>query len=278
MGAIIWLASYPKSGNTWLRAFLHNLLRAPARPMNINEIDSFTLGESQAAWYRPLTDRPPGQLSPEELAELRPKAHRAMMQAHPDSVFVKTHSYLGESRGVPLITMDCTAGAIYVVRNPLDVVLSFADHFGLSIDKAMEAMARDNGVSAPTERNVREFISSWSMHVRSWTQGPNPQLLVLRYEDMLDTPLETFGRTARFLGLKPPRARLTRAIRFSSFKTLRRQEDAAGFKERSENSRRFFRAGKKDQWKDKLTPEQVAAIVDCHREQMDRYGYVPQGY
>ncbi|MDH3594447.1 MAG: sulfotransferase domain-containing protein [Rhodospirillales bacterium] len=278
MGALVWLASYPKSGNTWLRAFLHNLLRAPARPMNINEIDSFTLGDSQAAWYRALTDRAPDQLSPEELAELRPKAHRAMMKAHPDSVFVKTHSYLGENSGVPLITMDCTAGAIYVVRNPLDVVLSFADHFGLSIDKAMEAMARDNGVAAPTERNVSEFIGSWSMHVKSWTQRPNSQLLVLRYEDMLDTPFKAFGRTAKFLGLEPPRARLAKAIRFSSFKTLRSQEDAAGFKERSDKSRRFFRAGKKNQWKDKLTPEQVRAIIDRHREQMSRFGYIPEGY
>ncbi len=278
MGALVWLASYPKSGNTWLRAFLHNLLRAPAKPMNINEIDSFTLGDSHAAWYRPLTGKPPDQLSPEDLAELRPKAHRAMMTAHPDSVFVKTHSYLGESRGVPLITMDCTAGAIYVVRNPLDVVLSFADHFGLSVDKALEAMARDDGLSSPTEGHVRQFIGSWSMHVRSWTQQPNSQLLVLRYEDMLDTPFKTFGRTARFLGLKPPRARLSKAIRFSSFKSLKSQEDRAGFKERSENSRRFFRAGKKDQWKDKLTPEQVRAIVDRHREQMSRFGYIPKGY
>ncbi len=278
MGALVWLASYPKSGNTWLRVFLHNLLRAPARPMNINEIDSFTLGDSHAAWYRKFTDLPHEQLSLQQLAELRPKVHRAMMQAHPDSVFVKTHSFLGESQDVPLITMDCTVGAIYVVRNPLDVVLSFADHYGLSIDRAIEAMARDDGVTAPTEQNVREFISSWSRHVKSWTQEPNPQLLVLRYEDMLDLPLKTFGRTARFLGVKPPRARLAKAIRFSSFKTLRRQEDTAGFKERSDKSQRFFRAGKKDQWKDKLTPEQVRAIVERHREEMSRFGYVPEGY
>ena len=133
-------------------------------------------------------------------------------------------------------------------------------------------------MSPPTENNVREFFSSWSMHVKSWTQQPNPQLLVLRYEDMLDLPFKTFGRTAKFLGLKPPRARLAKAIRFSSFKTLRSQEDTAGFKERSVSSRRFFRAGKKDQWKDKLTPEQVRAIVERHREQMSRFGYVPEGY
>ena len=96
--------------------------------------------------------------------------------------------------------------------------------------------------------------------------------------DLLDSPVKTFGRTARFLGLKPPRARLEKSIRFSSFKALRQQEDKAGFKERSDKSQRFFRAGKKDQWKEKLTPEQVQAIVDGHREQMSRFGYVPEGY
>ncbi len=95
---------------------------------------------------------------------------------------------------------------------------------------------------------------------------------------MLDLPLKTFGGTAKFLGLKPPRARLAKAIRFSSFKTLRSQEDAAGFKERSDKSRRFFRAGKKDQWKDKLTTAQVQAIVERHREEMSRFGYVPKGF
>ena len=174
MGALIWLASYPKSGNTWLRVFLHNLLRAPAKPMSINEISRFTLGDSHGVWYRPFTDKAPDKLTFEDLAELRPKAHREMMKAYPDSVFVKTHSFLGENRGVPLITMDCTAGAIYVVRNPLDVVLSFADHYGLSIDRAIEAMARDDGLTAPTELHVREFISSWSRHVKSWTREPNP--------------------------------------------------------------------------------------------------------
>ncbi len=58
MGAIIWLASYPKSGNTWLRAFLHNLLRNPSQPADINQLDRFALGDSQKMWYAEVADRP----------------------------------------------------------------------------------------------------------------------------------------------------------------------------------------------------------------------------
>jgi hypothetical protein len=278
MGALVWLASYPKSGNTWMRAYLHNLLRNPPRPMPINEIDRFTLGDSQIGWYGRFTKKKPADLSLAEMAMLRPKVHRAMMSAHPDSIFVKTHSYLGESCGVPLITMECTAGAIYIVRNPLDVLLSFANHFGLSIDQTVETMAREGGLTKPTEANVSEFINSWSTHVKSWTQVPNPRLHVVRYEDMLDNPVPVFGNVARFLGLNPPKERLMRAIEFSSFKELRKQEETEGFKERSVNAEKFFRSGRKEQWREKLTDAQVRRIVDRHREQMSRFNYVPEGY
>lgn len=278
MGAIIWLASFPKSGNTWMRAFLHNLLRNTEKPISINEIDKFSLGESVASWYYQFTDKKATELSPEELAELRPKAHKAMMGAHPDSVFVKTHSYLGESCGKPIHTMEATAGAIYVVRNPLDVCPSFANHFGLSIDKAIEALENDQGTGAPTETHVTEYITSWSMNVRSWTQVPHPQIKVVRYEDLLERPQKTFGSVAGFLGLDPPKERLKKAIKFSSFKELSKQESQTGFKEKSDHAQRFFNVGKRDQWREKLTEAQIKRIVEGHREQMERFKYVPLGY
>jgi hypothetical protein len=278
MGAIIWLASYPKSGNTWMRVFLHNLLRNPDKPMPINEIDRFTLGESQANWYYQFTRKKPTELSLEELAQLRPKVHRAMTGAHPDSVFVKTHNYLGESCGSSLITMECTAGAIYIVRNPLDVVLSFANHFGVDVDRAIEALARDGGLTEATDTNVIEFINSWSMHVKSWTQILHPRLSVVRYEDMLERPLKTFGGVARFLGVNPPKDRLKKAIKFASFKELKAQEQREGFKERSHKAESFFRVGRRDQWREKLSEDQVRRIVEIHREQMERFGYVPPGF
>ncbi len=278
MGAIIWLASFPKSGNTWMRAFLHNLLRNPDRPMPINELDKFTLGDSQYSWYQLFTSKPAPELTLEELAELRPKVHRAMMGAHPDSVFVKTHGYLGASKGAAIHTMECTAGGIYIVRNPLDVTLSYADHFGLSLDDAIEAMGLEGALSQATETQVIEFLNSWSTNVKSWTQVPNPRLHVVRYEDMLDRSVRTFTGVARFLGLNPPRPRIEKAIKFSSFRTLKKQEEEQGFRERSEHSKAFFRKGRRDQWKRELSPAQIARVVELHREQMARFGYIPQGY
>ncbi|MEN6541443.1 sulfotransferase domain-containing protein [Parvibaculum sp.] len=278
MGALIWLASYPKSGNTWMRSFLHNLLRNPTRPVPLDELDKFCLGESHSAWYRHRSQKPLEELTPEELAALRPLVHRDFTTVFPDSVFVKTHNFLGDWHGYPLHNMEVTAGAIYIVRNPLDVALSMAPHYGLTIDEAIDALANELAGTAMVEGHVPEMHASWSTHVRSWTRHPNPQLLVLRYEDLLDKPRKSFKRVAEFLGLKPTSERLERAIKFSSFKMLKAQEQREGFKERSSKAAAFFREGRKDQWREKLTPAQIRRIIADHHEQMARFGYIPADY
>lgn len=278
MGALIWLASYPKSGNTWMRSFLHNLFRNASAPVSINELDDFCLGESDAAWYAPRSPRPLAELGLDEIARLRPVVHRDFTLAFPDSVFVKTHNYLGEWFGVPLHNMEVTAGGIYVLRNPLDVAISLSHHFGETIDEAIAHLA-DEGAGTPvTGKHVPEVHRSWSTHVASWTAVPNPQLLVLRYEDLLLKPKKYFKKVAQFLGLKPPQERLERAIRNSSFKALKAQEQKTGFKERSDKADAFFREGRAEQWRDVLTPDQVRRIIADHHAQMARFGYIPDDY
>lgn len=275
MGAIIWLASYPKSGNTWTRAFLHNLLMNPKEPADINALNRFCLGEDKAQYYAQFDARPLTELSFKEVMALRPKVHRLLTESFPDSVFVKTHNFLGEVEGIPLVTMDCTAGGVYIVRNPLDVAISYAHHFGVDIDEAIAQMANPVMGSPTTEMVVRQVYGSWSLNVKSWTQVPMPSLHVMRYEDMHSQPFRTFGNLARFLGLNPPRERLQKAIDNSSFKALQRQERQHGFIERSANSR-FFREGRPGQWRGVLSKEQIARIVEDHREQMERFDYVPK--
>ncbi|MDX5361176.1 MAG: sulfotransferase domain-containing protein [Alphaproteobacteria bacterium] len=276
MGGIIWLASYPKSGNTWTRAFLHNLLTNPAQPVDVNELDKFTLGESARSWYERHATKPLESMTLDEIVALRAQVHRDFTRVSPDSVFVKTHNFLGERGGHPIHNMDVTAGAIYIVRNPLDVVISMTHHFGLSVDEAIDMMNNPLADTDLTERHVPQILSTWSTHVTSWAREERPGLHIMRYEDMLEKPLKTFGKLTRFLGLNPSKERLQKAIRFSSFRVLKEQEKARGFKERSAVAKSFFREGTRDQWRKLLTPEQVQRIVDDHGEQMARFGYVPK--
>jgi hypothetical protein len=223
--------------------------------------------------YQRLDPRPPTQIPDEEIAHLRPKVHRLMTASSPDNVFVKTHNALVEDFGVPVISLDLTAGAIYVVRNPLDVVISYSHHLGWTIDQTIELMAASAARTPSGEAFVTEKICSWSVHVESWTARPNRTLHVVRYEDMHAEPIKTFGGIAAFLGLKPPRERLERAIRLSSFKVLQEQEKRHGFIERSPVAERFFRQGKAGQWRAALSEAQIQRVMTDHAAQMDRFGY-----
>lgn len=278
MGGLIWLASYPKSGNTWLRSFLHNLLMNTEEPVPPDELTRFCIGEANAAHYRKRVGVAWDKVTPADIARVRVDVQKDFTFASSDSVFVKSHNYLGPWLGHPLFNMNVTAGAIYVLRNPLDVVLSAREHFGLDLPGAIK-MLRDPGSGSPlSDVGVPEVYTTWSNHVRSWTANPNPQLLVLRYEDMLAKPTEVFGSVAQFLGLDPPRERLERAIENSSFKKLKSLESTTGFKEKSHHAESFFRKGEAGQWREELTEKQVREIIADHRIQMQRFGYIPEDY
>jgi hypothetical protein len=275
MGKIIWLASYPKSGNTWLRAFLHNFLRNPAEGYDLNRMDEYSLGDSGSIFYQKFLRKPVKEMTEEEIMILRPKVQEMHTQSTPDNVFVKSHNALVEYLDRPMISMEHTAGAIYVVRNPLDVLISHADHYGKSIEESMDIMNSPNAKSESGEYSVFELQCSWSRHVESWTSRPHRSLHVMRYEDMHVRPLETFGGLVSFLGLPLERDRLRRAIEQSSFKQLRQQEEKHGFRERSNAQARFFREGKTEGWRDKLTRTQVETMVAVNEPHMRRFGYWP---
>jgi Sulfotransferase domain len=173
------------------------------------------------------------------------------------------------------INFSVTSGAIYIVRNPLDVAISYAHHLGKPIDFAIDFMNLKSAETTVTEKQVYEVYGSWSQHVLSWTRKPHPAIYVMRYEDMLAEPRKTFGALARHLLFTPSDEQLADAIDRSSFQRLREQEEKAGFKERPDEAERFFRDGRAGQWKEVLTSAQIARIVEAHKEQMERFGYLP---
>lgn len=277
MGKIVWLASYPKSGNTWMRTFLHNLMRNPNEPHDINKINELSTGDSIPLWYKRVIDKPMAEWTQQDVADVRGEVQRLISYSRSDNVFVKTHNAMVEFLDKPIIHMEWTAGAIYIVRNPLDVCISLADHYGVSIDEAIRAMGDETTATVGSDKIVYEVHTSWSNHCWSWTQNPHPGLLVLRYEDMLHHPKQAFGSVCNFLGLRPPKARLEHAIELSSFDSLKKQEAKKGFREVSDRSlsKSFFRVGKSGQWRTTLSQEQVDRVVERHKEQMQRFRYWP---
>ena len=275
MAGIIWLASYQKSGNTWVRAFLANLLRNPDRPVPINELPNFALGDGFLIHFEALSGKPASEMTAAEFQDLRPRLHLWFAQSNPDSSFVKTHNACVSVDGQPLITPTATAGAIYVLRNPLDVAVSFAHHHQIGMQEAVDRIC-DDGNIIPASSNQREqYLLSWSTHVNSWLKAPGLKCHVLRYEDMLATPRKAFGGLVKFLGLPDNPARLKKAIRFSSFKELSGQEKKERFVEsRRDGKSAFFRQGKVGAWRAALSEAQVAKIVESQGEVMKAFGYL----
>jgi hypothetical protein len=275
MPGILWLASYPKSGNTWLRAFLANLFRNPPRPIPIDELPQHAIGDNFLIHYEQYTGRPRADLSDEELNALRPKVHDWIAEARADTVLMKTHNILGKVGDVPLITPSATAGAVYVVRNPLDLAVSYASHYQVSIDRAIELLGDTDNVLPPTEDQLPQYLSTWSRHVLTWIDAPGLKVHVMRYEDMHAEPFKAFGGLVAFLGLPKDMPRLKKALEFSRFEELSAQEEGGGFIEaRPDRKARFFREGKVGGWRDVLTEAQVAQIVADHGPVMRRLEYL----
>lgn len=279
MGNICWIASYPKSGNTWMRAFITNYLDNGSRPVDINTL--FERSQAEAKAFRFAAHAPGGDttaLGTEEICSLRPTVQAAMAAEAQGTIFVKTHNFHGAYQGYPLHNSTVTSGAIYIVRNPLDVAVSVARYFAFSIPEAIDFMAEDMTGTMNEAENVPQIISSWSKNVQSWTQDSGSSFLVLRYEDLLAKPLKAFRKVVTLLGQPRDDKRLKKAIQFSSFRQMQLQEQAGGFNERHEDASRFFRAGSSQQWRKLLDDLQVRQIVDTHHEQMARFRYLPPGY
>jgi hypothetical protein len=187
---------------------------------------------------------------------------------------VKTHHALVMDRGVRTINIEVTSGAIYIVRNPLDVAISFAHHMGSTVDAAIEEMSTANLETGISDRSVYEVYGSWSQHVESWTRKSHRTIYVMRYENMLADPMRVFGGLARHLLLRPTDDQLRIAVERSSFENLKKQEVESGFREKPEKAEHFFREGKAGQWREQLSRRQVRRIVQDHHIQMKRFGYL----
>jgi aryl sulfotransferase len=279
LSGIVWLASYPKSGNTWLRVFLSNFQSDRGIPADINDLDIWGAGN------RRMADDALGvecsDLTSEEIDRYRPAVCRIVANRSEKTLFVKTHdAYIVNSGAEPLIPRDVTTAAVYLVRNPLDVCVSFAHHAAKPLDCAIDQMALDTMTLARSGDRLRyqlqQRLLSWSRHVLSWLDQRAVRLHVMRYEDMCRQPVEAFSGAVRFLGLEDDPERLRRAIAFSSFDALRLQELKHGFKEKPFEAASFFRSGQVGAWRAILTDKQIERLLLDHGAVMRRLGYISE--
>ncbi|MGF1553108.1 MAG: sulfotransferase domain-containing protein [Paracoccaceae bacterium] len=257
---IVWLASYPKSGNTWLRSFLAKYFTPKHDQLDINTLRRFTTGDVRADFFERASGRSPFKAADfDEWLMLRQKALHLIAVSKPQPHFVKTHCMVDRIGPYPLIPPQVTAAAIYLVRNPFDVAQSYARHLGYSLDDTVALMENPKGINR-TAANIFEVLGRWDDHVASWTRARGLARHVMRYEDMVADPERAFRDLLAFLKAPVNDGKLRRALRETSFEALRQEEAKKGFIERPGHMDAFFAKGRAGSWREELSAEQVARL------------------
>jgi hypothetical protein len=278
MKNIVWLVSYPKSGNTWFRMFLANYLRKSTDPLPLNEIESTRIA-SNAEDFENYINLNPFELTPDEVDLFRPDMYLTLSAEAKESekiLLKKVHdAYTINANEYPIFPEDVSQCAIYFVRNPLDVCVSYANHSTDNIESKVEfILDEEASIAGKKNGQLRQILLSWKSHINSWKNQNRIRTHFVRYEDMLQKPMETFGGIVHYLGLDYDQENLERSILFSNFKLLQQMEQEKGFREKAQVCNNFFWKGKIGNYKEYLTEEQVEKIVIYNSQTMKEFGYI----
>lgn len=282
---LILIASYPKSGNTWVRLVLEKLLHGRGAPFSINDLSHGFQGHPRRLMFDAIASANAADLLPDEIDELLPLVYRQLGTELFQRTLMKVHDCAAKASrsGQWIIPPDCVQAVLYLVRHPFDVAVSYARFSGITVNEAVEVMSAEDGLfAAETGRLPMALparIGSWSGNVRSWT-GPSPyHVVTARYEDLYADPQLAFQPLIQATGFRFAAADIRAAIEQSSFERVRGEERDQGFKERPSTSGTFFRAGRPQSWREEgeLNEALRETLVRDHGEMMRKFGYRPDG-
>jgi len=276
----VWLASYPKSGNTWVRAMLAALDHGHV------DLDAGMRASTIASARGPLewlTGLVSSELRHEEVCRLRPLIDAALGARMDPELHPVWHRKIHDGLfsgygGASIVSPEATRAAIYVVRDPRDVAVSYAHHLGCDLATAVEHMADPvGGMARGRDRayaQLPQHLGTWSDHVEGWLDHDLFPVALVRYEDLLEDPVLQLRRLVEILGREATPEALAAATDAASFEKLQLQETSSGFRERPSPERAFFRRGIAGAWHDEL-PADLAARIECdHARVMTRMGYL----
>jgi hypothetical protein len=262
-----WLASYPKSGNTWVRLFMQAYRHGD---LNFNSLGN--LSDTSRICWQGATFQPLSKLTEQHAALVRPAAlFNLQLQCATIPIerpVVKTHAANVCVLDVTQIPAQLTYSAVHLVRDPRDVAVSWASHFGQDQDTAIERLC-DNG-NALASNDTLSVLCDWSRHTETWQQASN--VLTVQYEDLKTKPYVEFAKIVRHIGDEWDQERFDRALEMTDFDHLKQREEKDGFAEAREG--RFFRKGQTGGYAEALTADQIKRIEDAHGPKMREFGYL----
>ena len=270
---LAWLASYPKSGNTWLRSFFSALCNRGNFDINKLEFNEIFADKYLFSLLvkKNISDFDEHQLEIERRRlldfYLKTKKLPYLLKIH-DQFKISSHDNL------PIFHTQIPTTAIYIIRNPFDVTLSFSRYLGISIDEIIDNYVCKAGSTIYMDNRFPRQIGTWQEHVMSWKQQNEIPVKFIRYEDLKAKPYESFRGLLSFLELEFPENEINDAIDKSDFKKLKKMERNEGFRERLLKDVPFFFTGETLEGEKNLTQAQKKRIINNNLEAMSIFGYL----
>ena len=282
---IVWLASYPKSGNTWLRAFITSLLSKSTGENSLENMRAIRAYPLTDDFYNLLDD-----FSDFKKIAKNWETSQNIINLQKKIKILKTHHQLCKIDNFLFTNYKNSLATIYVVRDPRNVITSLMHHYSLkNYDEALKFIFDKHRFSGRLDKkeNLKRktefptYISSWQNHFNSW-KNFKKNFLLIKYEDLINRPEKTFNKISKFLeiiiNIKITNEKINEAIIKSSFKNLKKSEEKFGFSEAPisdlNETKKFFNLGPKNDWKD-LLPNQIRLEIEKKfQKEMMELGYL----
>ncbi len=291
---IFWIASYPKSGNTLMRSIIISLFFTDDgkfyldKSNKINQFDKTVhVARNKKIFNNDISNLSNIQNFYKYLNLLQSKEALGFKE---DFIFLKTHSGLFEVGKNAFTRKENTRGIIYIVRDPRDVCISWSKHSGISLQESIDFLTNDlssltwvepkqKGDIFEENNRPRSLLSSWEKHVLSWTSIDwNIPKIIIKFEDLVYDKEKQIKRIVKFFeknygfNFYNIENKIKNIIETTDFKKLKRQEEEHGFIEAS-NFSKFFSVGKKNQWKGKMSGNQISQIELKFKKVMKQLNY-----
>ncbi len=277
---IIWIASYPKSGNTWVRSFVTAYYFCNNGIFDINKLNL-------------IQDYPNKQFFKETVKKGEIHKHWDSSQRNicneKKVKFLKTHNSLITAFGNDFTKPEYSLGVIHVIRDPRNIITSLKNHHDFeTYEKTLKFMQDENKVleDYPHLKNYAKtnIINSWRINYQSWMGNKHFRRLTIRYEDMIENPQQTFKKLVVFINTlmrfndKIDPKKLSNAIETTNFKNLQNIENQGKFGEnvyslKDNRKIKFFYQGPKNDWKKNLNETMIKKMNEYYKKDLNFFKY-----
>jgi len=276
---IIWIASYPKSGNTWVRSLLSSYLYSKDGNFSfdlLKKILKFPSKKYLEYYTKDFSDI-------KKVSEYWIAAQaRINLYNQNKSIFLKTHSALCTLENNPFTNKKNTQAVIYIVRDPRNVITSISNHFSHDIKESYNFMIDNNKILTTDNLGVGEVLGSWSNHYKSWKNIKFCPFLLIKYEDLINDTTNSLiiilNFLQKFIDIDINKKKISKTVENCKFDNLRNMEIQQGFEEAAYSKKfkkkvNFFNLGKKNNWKNLLSPEIEKKIKKTFSNEMKELNY-----